>query len=232
MQDSFSDLEALLGFEAVNKLARARIAVFGLGSVGSCVTEALARCGVGSLTLVDYGVITRSDMNRQLFALSATLGQSKVQAAKEHIRQIDENILVHTYETFYGDETAAMFDLHAYDYVVDSLGTLSSKLLLIERAKACKTPILSCMDTANRLNPSRLEIADISRSTVCPVAREIRLQLRKKGIRKVKVLFSKELVIRRDKSQRGTVSYISGAAGCLVASEVVRDLLPKKSETS
>jgi tRNA A37 threonylcarbamoyladenosine dehydratase len=177
-------------------------------------------------------VITRSDMNRQLFALSATLGQSKVQAAKEHIRQIDENILVHTYETFYGDETAAMFDLHAYDYVVDSLGTLSSKLLLIERAKACKTPILSCMDTANRLNPSRLEIADISRSTVCPVAREIRLQLRKKGIRKVKVLFSKELVIRRDKSQRGTVSYISGAAGCLVASEVVRDLLSKKSETS
>jgi tRNA A37 threonylcarbamoyladenosine dehydratase len=228
MQEAFSDLEALLGFDGINKLARARIAVFGLGGVGSHAAEALARCGVGSLTLVDYGIITKSDIDRQLYALSSTIGRSKVQAGKERIHQIDEDILVHTYETFYGEETADMFDLHAYDYVIDTIGTLSSKLLLIEQAKASKTPVISCMDIANKLNPARFEIADISRTSVCPVAKAIRTELRRKGIRKVKVLFSRERLSTEVQMERGTFSFAAGVAGFMIAGEVVRDLLAKE----
>lgn len=230
MQDAFSNLEALLGYDSVNKLAHARIAVFGVGGVGSYVVESLARCGVGSLTLVDYGEISEPEMNRELYALRSSIGKSKVQAAKERVNAIDEDILVHTYETFYGEETAAMFDLRAYDYVIDTLGTLKSKLLLIEKSKACKTPILSCMDTSNKINPARFEITDISRTSVCPVAKAVRNELRKKGIHKVKVLFSKERSKGKEITERGSVGYIYGIAGFMIAGEVVRDIINSKKK--
>lgn len=238
MQNAFSRMEILLGEEGVDKLASAKIAVFGLGGVGSYVVEALARCGVGSLTLVDHDTVSLTNINRQLYALRSTVGKSKVQVAKERIRDIDENILVHTYETFYNEDTAGMFDFHSYDYIVDAIDTVSSKLLLIESAKASGTAVLSCMGTGNKLNPSRFEITDISKTSVCPLAKVMRVELRKRGIRKVKVLYSKEKPIKcveteekkgsTDRPVPGSISFVPSVAGLMIAGEVVRDLLEIK----
>lgn len=236
MQNAYSRMGIILGEEGVKKLAKAKIAVFGLGGVGSYVVEALARCGVASLTLVDHDKVSLTNINRQLFALHSTVGKSKVQAAKERIRDIDENILVNTYETFYNEDTAGMFDFSSYDYVVDAIDTVSSKLLIITKAKESRTPVISCMGTGNKLDPSRFEIADISKTSVCPLAKAVRLELRKRGIRKVKVLYSKEKPIkpqldngeRKDGTGRpvpGSISFVPSVAGLMIAGEVIRDLL-------
>lgn len=152
MYDSYSRMELLLGQSGVDRLGRAQIAVFGLGGVGSYAVEALARCGVGSLTLVDHDVVSATNINRQLFALNSTIGRKKVQIAKDRIRDIDENILVHTYETFYNKDTAGMFDLKSYDYIIDAIDTMESKLLLIEQAAASHTPVISCLATEGRID--------------------------------------------------------------------------------
>lgn len=235
MQDAFSRMEILLGQDGVDKLSRAKVAVFGLGGVGSYVVEALARCGIGSLTLVDHDTLSVTNINRQLLALRSTVGKSKVQVAKDRIFDIDENILVHTYETFYNEDTADMFDFRAYDYIVDAIDTVSAKLLMIERAKACNTPILSCMGTGNKLNPARFEIADISKTSVCPLAKAVRVELRKRGIKKVKVLYSKEKPIKGLENEErkgstgrpvpGSVSFVPSVAGLMIAGEVIKDLL-------
>lgn len=221
----FSRMEMLLGDAGADKLGKARIAVFGLGGAGSFAAEALARCGVASLTLVDNGIVSVADINRQLYALRSTVGKSNVQIAKMRIRDIDEGILVHTYETFYNNETAGMFDLKNYDYIIDAMNTVESKLLLIENAKISKTPIISCMSTDDRMDPSKLEIMDISRSVLCPIAKQIRTKLRKKGIQKVKVLSSREKI--SDIQMHGSISFMPGAAGMMLAGVVVKDLLGK-----
>lgn len=242
MYDAFSRMENLLGTRDVKRLGSAKIAVFGIGGIGSYVVEALARCGVGSLTLVDHEDISLTDINRQLYALHSAIGRKKVQVAKEHIRDIDEDILVHTYETYYSNDTAGMFDLKAYDYIVDAMNSPASKILLIEQAKVCGVPVISCLATENKLNPARLEIADISRVSNDPLAKTIRVELRKKNVRKVKVLYSREK-IRREKKIRmtkendadrvsegnGSISFVQGAAGMLVSAEVVKDLLVEKT---
>ena len=235
MQDAFSRMELLVGNTGVKKLSMAKIAVFGLGGAGAQAAEALARCGVGSLTLIDHEKITLPNIGSQVLALHSTIGMSKVEAAKKRIRDIDENILVHTYETFYNEETAGMFDLCSFDYIVDALGTISSKLLLIRRAAEAHVPLISCMDIGNKLDPSRLEIADIGRTTVCPVTKMIKTELRKRGIRKLKVLYSRERPTREKlfrrrrtvvkKSVEGNISFVMGTAGYLLAGEVVRDIL-------
>ena len=225
MPDAFSRMEMLLGDAEADKLGRARIAVFGLGGAGSFAAEALARCGVASLTLVDNGIVSVTDINRQLYALRSTVGKNNVQIAKMRIRDIDEGILVNTYETFYNNETAGMFDLKNYDYIIDAMNTVESKLLLIENAKISKTPIISCMSTDDRMDPSKLEIMDISRSVLCPIAKQIRTKLRKKGIRKVKVLSSREKI--SDIQMHGSISFVPGAAGMMLAGVVVKDLLGK-----
>ena len=225
MPDAFSRMEMLLGDAGADKLGKARIAVFGLGGAGSFAAEALARCGVASLTLVDNGIVSVADINRQLYALRSTVGKSNVQIAKMRIRDIDEGILVHTYETFYNNETAGMFDLKNYDYIIVAMNTVESKLLLIENAKISKTPIISCMSTDDRMDPSKLEIVDISRSVLCPIAKQIRTKLRKKGIRKVKVLSSREKI--SDIQLHGSISFMPGAAGMMLAGVVVKDLLGK-----
>lgn len=170
-----------------------------------------------------------------MLALHSTLGMSKVEAAKKRIRDIDENILVHTYETFYNEETAGMFELRSFDYIVDTMGTLSSKLLLISRAREGRVPVISCLDIGDKIDPSRLEVADISRTTACPAARIIKKELRKQGIRKLKVLYSreqpaKEKLFRRSRTMvkkptKGNISFVTGTAGYLLAGEVVRDIL-------
>lgn len=241
MQDAFSRMEIILGSEGVDKLSKAKIAVFGLGGVGSYVVEALARCGVASLTLVDNDSFSLTNINRQLYALRSTIGKSKVMVAKERIRDIDENILVNTYETFYNEDTADMFDFRAFDYVVDAIDTVTSKLLLIERVKACHVPVISCMGTGNKLDPSKFEITDISKTSVCPLAKVMRAELRKRGIRKVKVLYSREKPMKpladngerkgtTDRPVPGSISFVPSVAGLMIAGEVIRDLLGKEKE--
>ncbi|MBU5481202.1 tRNA threonylcarbamoyladenosine dehydratase [Blautia sp. MSJ-19] len=240
MYDAFSRMECLLGSRNMRRISSMKIAVFGVGGIGSYVVEALARCGVGSLTLVDHGEIALTDINRQLYALQSAVGRKKVQMAKEHIRDIDENILVHTYETYYNRETAGMFDLSAFDYIVDAMDTAASKVLLIEQAGLSKVPVISCLSTENKLNPARLEIADIARVSGDLLAKTIRAELRKKNIRKVKVLYSREK-LRKTRGVRqhedigdgmtdGSISFVQGTAGMLVAGEVIRDLLTEKAK--
>ena len=239
MQDAFSRMEIILGNEGVQKISKARIAVFGVGGVGSYVVEGLARCGVASLTLIDNDRFSLTNINRQLYALHSTIGKSKVMVAKQRVRDIDEDILVNTYETFYNEDTADMFDFRSFDYIVDAIDTVSSKLLLIERAKACNTPVISCMGTGNKLDPSRFEITDIAKTSVCPLAKVMRTELRKRGIRKVKVLYSKEKPIKAlfdngerkgstDRPVPGSISFVPSVAGLMIAGEVIRDLLSKE----
>lgn len=238
MQDTYSRMELLIGQEGVQKLGSAKIAVFGLGGVGSYVVEALARCGVGSLTLVDHDRVSVTNINRQLFALRSTVGKSKVQVAKERIHDIDEDIIVHTYEVFYNEDTEGMFDFHSYDYVVDAIDTVSSKLMIICKAKECHVPVISCMGTGNKMDPSKFEITDISKTSVCPLAKVMRSELRKRGIRKVKVLYSKEKPIKVMESEErkgntnrpvpGSISFVPSTAGLIIAGEVVRELLSEK----
>lgn len=236
MLNEFSRMEILLGEEGVNRLGSSKVAVFGLGGVGSYVAEALARCGVGGLTLVDHDVISVTNINRQLYALHSTVGKAKTYVAKERIHDISPDILVRTYETFYNTDTVDLFNFAEYDYIVDAIDTVSSKLLLIENAKAAGTPVISCMGTGNKLDPTRFEITDISKTSVCPLAKVMRQELRKRGIRKVKVLYSKEKPIRnfdkngetKGNTQRpvpGSIAFVPSVAGLCIASEVVKDLL-------
>ena len=174
MLHEYSRMELLIGEEGVKRLAKSRIAVFGIGGVGSYVVEALARCGVGNLTLVDNDTVSITNLNRQLIALHSTLGRAKTQVAKERIHDIDPDILVNTYETFYGPQTKELFDLGEFDYVVDAIDTVSAKLLLIEESKKVQTQIISCMGTGNKMDPGRFEITDINKTTNCPLAKVVR----------------------------------------------------------
>lgn len=226
MPDAFSCMEKLIGNTGTEKLSRAKIAVFGLGGAGSYTAEALARCGVASLTLVEHGTVSVSNISRELYALRSTVGKSKVQVAKSRIRDIDEGILVNTYETFYNEETAQMFDLSTYDYIVDTMDSLPSKVLLIEKARASKTPVISCMGTENKIDPFGFEIADISKAGSCPLIKAMKQELCRRGIHKVKVLYSKEKPFGTTPEQEnGSISFVSGAAGFLLAGAVIRELL-------
>lgn len=241
MLHEYSRMELLIGEDAVETLAKSRVAVFGIGGVGSYTAEALARCGVGVITLVDNDVVTLTNLNRQLVALYSTIGKPKTQVMKERIRDIDPHILVNTYETFFSPETEKIFDFSAYDYVVDAIDTVSAKLLLIEKAKAAETQIISCMGTGNKLDPSRFEIADISRTSVCPLAKVMRQELKRRRIHKVKVLYSREVPVKprpeggetRGTAGRpapGSIAFVPSVAGLMIAGEVVRDLIRKNGK--
>lgn len=239
MLHEYSRTEALIGEDGVKKLSKAKVIVFGIGGVGSFVVEALARCGVGSLTLVDNDVVAVTNINRQLIALHSTIGLPKTEVAKKRVHDIDPEILVHTYETFYGPQTKEFFKLEDYDYVVDAIDTVTSKLTLIEECYRTGTKIISCMGTGNKLDPSKFEIADISKTNTCPLAKAVRTELRKRGIKKCKVLFSKELPVKSlkptgetkgntDRPVPGSISFVPSVAGLMIAGEVVRDLLGGK----
>ena len=227
MYDAFSRMENLLGTKGVKRLGSAKIAVFGIGGIGSYVVEALARCGVGSLTLVDHEDISLTDINRQLYALRSAIGRKKVQVAKEHIRDIDEDILVHTYETYYSNDTAGMFDLKAYDYIVDAIDNVTAKIDIICQAKAVGTPIISSMGTGNKLDPTAFRIADIEKTKVCPLAKVIRKELRTRGVKGVKVLYSEEEPFKTGMRTPASISFVPPVAGLIIAGEVVRYFLDR-----
>lgn len=237
MLQAFSRSEELLGKEGLQILANSKVAVFGIGGVGSYVVEALARSGVGNLTLVDHDEVSLTNLNRQLVALRSTMGRKKVSVAKERIMDINQDAVVHTYDTFFNADTAQLFDFSGYDYIVDAVDTVSAKLLLIEKAKEANVPIISCMGTGNKLNPSCFQIADISKTSVCPLAKVMRTELKKRKIKKVKVLFSTETVRKEKKSEPvefrsvskrpapASVSFVPGVAGLMIAGEVIKDLV-------
>ena len=231
----FSRTQLLFGQEAMEKLKGSRVAVFGIGGVGGYCVEALARSGVGTLDLIDDDTVNLTNLNRQIIATHATLGMDKVDAAKERVLSINPGAVVHTHKTFYLPETAGEFDFTRYDYVVDAIDTVTGKLTLVQAAKEAGTRIISCMGTGNKLDPTAFEVADISKTSVCPLARIMRKELGKRGIKHLKVVYSKELALTPAPAEEedsahpkrqtpGSNAFVPAVAGLILAGEVVKDL--------
>ncbi len=233
--EQFAREQLILGKEGVEKLLASSVAVFGIGGVGSFTAEALGRAGVGKLTLVDHDTVSLTNLNRQIIALHSTIGRRKTEVMRERLLDINPAVSVTEYPVFFTSENADEFDFSGYDYIVDAIDTVSSKLLLIERAKAAGVPIICSMGTGNKLDPSRFEITEIEKTSVCPLAKVMRRELKKRGISRVKVLYSKEEphVLHRDgleeerKGPRpapGSISFVPSVAGLMIAGAVIRDL--------
>lgn len=234
---AFDRTRLLLGGDAMEKLKNARVAIFGLGGVGGYVAEALARCGVGALELIDHDTISETNINRQILALHSTIGMPKAEAARLRILDINPEAEVLARQEFYGPDTAHLFDFAKYDYVVDAIDTVTGKLALIDASKKANVPILCCLGTGNKLDASLFRIADISKTSMCPLARIMRKECAKRGYRDVKVLYSTEDALTPALTEAdlkelpqgrrtipGSVSFVPSVAGLLIAGEVVKDL--------
>ena len=226
MQEAFERTALLLGEEKLEKLAGSRVAVFGVGGVGGYVVEALARGGIGALDLIDNDVICLSNLNRQIIALHSTIGMAKVDAAAQRIADINPECTVRRHKCFYLPQTRAEFDFASYDYVVDAIDTVTAKIDLILAAKEAGVPVISAMGCGNKLDPTRFEVADLSETTMDPLARVMRRELKKRGVLHVKVVYSREPAIKPREEGRtpGSVSFVPSAAGLVIAGEVIRDL--------
>ena len=235
MDEQFLRTAFLLGADAMEKLRGARVAVFGLGGVGGYTVEALARGGVGQLDLIDNDTVSRSNINRQILATHSTVGLPKTEAARRRVLDINPECIVRTHQVFYTPETADSFDFREYDYIVDAIDTVTGKLQLVEQAVAAGTPIICCMGTGNKLDPTGFQVADISKTTMCPLARIMRKELGKRGIKHLKVVYSREEALTPTGWEEeaaalgkrqipGSVSFVPGAAGLILAGEVIRDL--------
>ncbi|OON92288.1 MAG: tRNA cyclic N6-threonylcarbamoyladenosine(37) synthase TcdA [Candidatus Epulonipiscium fishelsonii] len=235
----FSRTEMLIGKEALEKLHCTKVAIFGIGGVGSYVAEALARTGVGHLVLIDSDNIVISNINRQIHATHETIGKSKVEVMKKRILSINPNIEVITFQRLYNKETAEELLSTEYDYVVDAIDMVTSKIDLIERCTNLNIPIISSMGAGNKLDPTKLEITDIYKTNVCPLAKVIRHELRKRGIKKLKVIYSKEtpakpISVNEEASRKQTPSsviFVPATAGLIIASEVIRSIISNSDET-
>ena len=230
MPEEFSRSILVLGNDSIEKLASSRIIVFGLGGVGGYVVEALARTGVGHLDLVDNDEVSLSNINRQIYALHSTVGKDKVDVAHARVLDINPNCIVRKHKIFYLPETADQINLSDYDYVVDCIDTVSAKIELVMRANEANVPIISSMGTGNKLDPSKLRIADISKTSVCPLARVMRQELRKRGINHLKCVFSTEepATASIDSGSRhvpGSVAFVPSVAGLMLSGEVIKDLI-------
>ena len=236
MIEQFSRTQLLLGEAAMEKLYAARVAVFGIGGVGGYTVEALARCGVGQLDLIDSDTVSVSNINRQILATHSTVGRLKVDVAKDRVLDINPNCIVRTYPCFYLPDTADQFDFTQYDYIVDCIDTVTGKLQLVERAFQCGTPIICSMGTGNKLDPSAFQVADISKTTMCPLARIMRKELKKRGINHVKVVYSQEEALTPVGAEEemkllgkrqipGSTAFVPGTAGLILAGEVIKDLI-------
>ncbi len=228
----FSRTALLIGEEGVEKLKKARVAVFGVGGVGGYAVEALARSGVGALDLIDKDKVSVSNINRQIIALHSTVGRLKTEVAAERIKDVNPDICVRVHNVFYLPETAEQFDFSQYDYVVDAIDTVSGKLALIEQAKRANVPVISSMGAGNKLDPTAFEVADITKTSVCPLARVMRRELKKRGIEHLKVVYSKEEPIPSSltdedsgKSVPGSIAFVPSVVGLILAGEVIKDLI-------
>ena len=248
MLNQFSRTQLLFGQEGMEKLYQARVAVFGIGGVGGYTVEALARSGVGTLDLIDDDRVCLTNVNRQIFATRKTVGQYKVDVAEERILEINPKAVVHKYKTFYSPQTADQFDFTQYDYVVDAIDTVTGKLELVEQARKAGVPIISSMGAGNKVDPTAFEVADIYETSVCPLARVMRRELKKRGVKKLKVVYSREPAMTpiddmtiscrthcicppgtaRKCTQRrqvpGSNAFVPSVVGLIIAGEVVKDL--------
>lgn len=233
MLNQFSRTQLLIGDEGIQKLQNSRVAVFGIGGVGGYTVEALVRSGVGTLDLIDNDTVCLTNLNRQIIATHKTLNQNKVDAAKERALEINPNIKINTYNTFYNKETQNLFEFSKYDYIVDAIDTVEGKLSLIENAKQYEIPIICAMGAGNKMDPTKFQVADISKTTVCPLARVIRNELKKRHIKKVKVVFSTETPIKPQKTEEqsykktipGSNAFVPPVVGLIIAGEVIKDLI-------
>lgn len=248
MLDQFSRTELLLGKEAMEKLASARVAIFGIGGVGGYAAEGLVRSGIGALDLIDDDKVCLTNLNRQIIATRKTVGKYKVDVMQERILEINPNAAVTTYKTFYTPETSGEFDFTRYDYIVDAIDTVTGKIEMIVRADQANTPIISSMGAGNKLNPTAFEVTDIYKTSVCPLARVMRRELKARGIRKLKVVYSKEPAMTPIESGEnsysghcvcppgtartctkrrqipGSMAFVPSVAGLIIAGEIVKDL--------
>ncbi|MGN1479306.1 MAG: ThiF family adenylyltransferase [Acutalibacteraceae bacterium] len=253
MLNQFSRTQLIFGKEAMEKLAASRVAVFGIGGVGGYTVEALARSGVGELDLIDDDKVCLTNINRQIIATRKTVGQYKVDVAAERVKDINPDIKVNTYKTFYMPETSEQFDFTKYDYVVDAIDTVTGKIALVMNADSAGTPIISSMGAGNKVDPTAFEVADIYKTSVCPLAKVMRTELRRRGIKKLKVVYSKEPPITpiddmaiscrtncicppgtaRKCTQRrqvpGSNAFVPSVVGLIIAGEVIKDLTGFKS---
>ena len=240
----FARTQLTFGKENMHKLYNARVIVFGIGGVGSYVVEALVRSGLGAIDIVDDDKICLSNLNRQIYALHSTIGKDKVDVAEERIHDINPDCKVTKWKTFFMPDTADLFDFSQYDYIVDCIDTVTGKLEIISRAKALKKPVISSMGAGNKVDPTKLKVADITRTSVCPLARVMRNELKKRGIKRLKVVFSTEKVIpplaeaddnfedtpgaqrkgSPKKQTPGSNAFVPSAAGLMIAAEVIKDL--------
>ena len=251
MLNQFSRTELLIGHEGIEKLSNARVAVFGIGGVGAYAVEALVRSGLGTIDIIDDDKVCITNLNRQLYATRKSVGKYKVEVAKERILDINPDCVVNTYQTFYTPETENQFDFSQYDYVIDTIDTVVGKLSLIEKAKKVNTPIICAMGAGNKMDPTRFEVADISKTSVCPLAKVIRTELRKRRIKGVKVVYSKELPIKPKEDMSisckshcvcppgtrkctvkhqipGSNAFVPPVVGLIIAGEVIKDLIDYK----
>lgn len=225
----------LIGEKAIATLKNSRVAVFGAGGVGGYVIEALARSGVGAIDIIDNDTVSESNINRQIIALRSTIGSLKTEIARKRVLDINPECKVTLFETFVLPENIDSFDFSCYDYIVDAIDTVSGKLAIIEKAYKEGIPVISSMGTGNKLDPTKFTITDISKTSVCPLARVMRYELKKRGVKKVKVLFSTEEPIKPDKSENsgkrtppGSISFVPSAAGLIIGGEVIKDLIIQK----
>lgn len=234
MLNQFSRTEMLIGKNAINKLANSKVAIFGIGGVGSYIAEALARCGVGNFILVDNDKVTITNINRQIIATTKTIGQYKVDLMKQRILDINPEAKVETYKTFYMPECEEKILDDSVSYVIDAIDTVTAKIFLIEEATRLNIPIISSMGTGNKLDPSKFEITDIYKTSVCPLAKVMRKELRQRNIKKLNVLYSKEEPIKPEgnteeqtskKHVPGSIAFSPSVAGLMIASKVVKDLI-------
>lgn len=228
-----SRTEMLIGKDGVERLKNSRVAVFGVGGVGGYAVEALARAGVGDITLVDSDRVALSNINRQIIATHESVGKYKCEVMRERILSINPEAKVTLHNIFFSEETKSLFDFSTYDYIVDAIDSLSSKLALIILAKECGVPIISAMGAGNKLDPTRFEVSDISKTTVCPLAKAVRIALRKRGINHLKVVYSKEEpVLKNNLDEEGnrvpaSISFVPSVMGLIIAGEVIKDIALK-----
>lgn len=235
MDSQFSREELILGEIAINKLRQSRVAVFGIGGVGGYAAEALARAGVGKLDIIDNDIVALSNLNRQIIATHKTIGQYKVEVMAERIKDINPECKVTTFKTFFLPERSADFDFTQYDYVIDAIDTVSGKIGLIMTANEFNVPIISAMGAGNKLDPTAFEVADIYKTSVCPLAHVMRKELKKRGVKALKVVYSKEPplapkenIMTENSSRRstpGSVSFVPPVVGLIMAGEVIKDLI-------
>ena len=237
MINEFSRTELLLGADGMEKLKRARVAVFGIGGVGGYAVEALARAGIGALDLIDNDVISLTNINRQIIALHSTVGLPKTDVMAARVKDINPECEVRTYQTFYSPDTAEEFDFAQYDYIIDAIDTVTGKLALAVNAQKANTPIISSMGTGNKLDPTAFTVTDIYKTSFCPLARIMRKELRKRGVERLKVVYSEEEALTPEgvteelpqgrRSIPGSVSFVPSAAGLILAGEVIKDIVKR-----